>query len=106
MSKKKKLEQFMFGTEAYSEGCELAKLNGAVAGKSAYWIAQQAGFEIDPDTSIIIPDSQRETASDTHPRSGTGPGRSIPLRQAPLEHAALHKHSDVSAGERGCLSRW
>ncbi|MBR4164032.1 MAG: bifunctional acetaldehyde-CoA/alcohol dehydrogenase, partial [Solobacterium sp.] len=51
---KKLLETFMFGTTAYSKDCASAKLNGAVAGKSAYWIAQQAGFEIDPSTSIII----------------------------------------------------
>ncbi|MCR5794665.1 MAG: bifunctional acetaldehyde-CoA/alcohol dehydrogenase [Solobacterium sp.] len=51
---KKKLERFMFNAEAYGEGCKEARLNGAVAGKSAYWIAQQAGFEVDPDTSIII----------------------------------------------------
>lgn len=51
---KKLLETFMFGTTAYSKDCDSAKLNGAVAGKSAYWIAQQAGFEIDPSTSIII----------------------------------------------------
>ncbi|MBE6129124.1 MAG: bifunctional acetaldehyde-CoA/alcohol dehydrogenase [Erysipelotrichaceae bacterium] len=53
-AEKKKLEQFMFNAEAYGKGCEEARLNGAVAGKSAYWIAQQAGFEVDPDTSIII----------------------------------------------------
>ncbi len=51
---KKKLERFMFNAEAYGEGCEEARLNGNVAGKSAYWIAQQAGFEVDPDTSILI----------------------------------------------------
>ncbi|MDO5121851.1 MAG: aldehyde dehydrogenase family protein, partial [Erysipelotrichaceae bacterium] len=51
---KEKLELFMFGYKSFSEGCENAKLNGAVAGKSAYWIAQQAGFEIDPKTSILM----------------------------------------------------
>ncbi|MBQ3461344.1 MAG: bifunctional acetaldehyde-CoA/alcohol dehydrogenase [Solobacterium sp.] len=51
---KKKLERFMFNAEAYGEGCQEARLNGSVAGKSAFWIAQQAGFEVDPDTSIII----------------------------------------------------
>ena len=51
---KEKLELFMFGYKSFSEGCENAKLNGAVAGKSAYWIAQQAGFEVDPKTSILM----------------------------------------------------
>ena len=51
---KEKLELFMFGYKSFSEGCENAKLNGTVAGKSAYWIAQQAGFEVDPKTSILM----------------------------------------------------
>ena len=48
---KKKLEKFMFGDDPYNAD---ARLNGAVAGKSAAWIAEQAGFQVDPDTSIII----------------------------------------------------
>ncbi len=51
---KTKLEKFMFNAKAYGEGCEEAKLNGIVAGKSAFWIAQQAGFEVDEDTSILM----------------------------------------------------
>ncbi len=56
VNKKEKelLEKFMFGTKAFSKDCESAKLNGAVAGKSAHWIAEQAGFEVDPECSIII----------------------------------------------------
>ncbi len=48
------LEKFMFNAKAYGEGCEEAKLNGSVAGKSACWIAEQAGFKVDPKTSIIV----------------------------------------------------
>lgn len=56
VNKKEKalLEQFMFGTKAFSKDCETAKLNGSVAGKSAAWIAEQAGFTVDPKCSIII----------------------------------------------------
>lgn len=56
VNKKEKelLEKFMFGTKAFSKDCDKAKLNGAVAGQSAYWIAEQAGFKVDPSTSIII----------------------------------------------------
>ncbi|MBQ7992729.1 MAG: bifunctional acetaldehyde-CoA/alcohol dehydrogenase [Solobacterium sp.] len=56
VTKKEKelLEKFMFGAAAYTEEAQNAKLNGTVAGKSAYWIAQQAGFEVDPKCSIII----------------------------------------------------
>lgn len=56
VNKKEKalLEQFMFGAKAFSKDCESAKLNGSVAGKSAAWIAEQAGFTVDPKCSIII----------------------------------------------------
>ena len=56
VNKKEKelLEKFMFGAKAFSKDCDKAKLNGAVAGQSAYWIAEQAGFKVDPSTSIII----------------------------------------------------
>ena len=56
VNKKEKelLEQFMFGTKANSKDCANAKLNAVVAGKSAPWIAEQAGFKVDPKCSIII----------------------------------------------------
>lgn len=51
---KEQLETFMFGAKAFQKGCENAKLNGAVAGMSAAWIAEQAGFKVDPSTSILM----------------------------------------------------
>ena len=51
---KKLLEKYMFGFEANSKDVEQAKLNSAVAGKAAAWIAEQAGFTVDPKTSILI----------------------------------------------------
>ena len=51
---KEMLEKFMFGATSFSKECETAKLNGAVAGMSAAWIAKEAGFKVDPDTSILI----------------------------------------------------
>lgn len=51
---KKKLEKFMFGFEAYSEGVKNAKLNGKVAGKNATWIAEQAGFKVPDDVQMIV----------------------------------------------------
>ncbi|MEE3309469.1 bifunctional acetaldehyde-CoA/alcohol dehydrogenase [Sharpea azabuensis] len=51
---KKKLENFMFGAEAYSENVANARLNGAVAGKDATWIAAQAGFTVPEDTQMIV----------------------------------------------------
>ncbi|MEG0176201.1 MAG: aldehyde dehydrogenase family protein, partial [Anaerorhabdus sp.] len=54
-SKKEKelLEKFMFGVTAYSKDVDNARLNPVVVGRPAAWIAEQAGFTIDPKTSII-----------------------------------------------------
>ncbi|MBQ1385220.1 MAG: bifunctional acetaldehyde-CoA/alcohol dehydrogenase [Erysipelotrichales bacterium] len=48
------LEKYMFGYEAGSEGVENAKLNPVIVGKKAAWIAEQAGFKVNPHTSLII----------------------------------------------------
>lgn len=50
---KKKLSRFMFGYAEGDEGVESAKLNPDIVGKSAYWIASQAGVTVPEDTSII-----------------------------------------------------
>lgn len=51
---KELLEQYMFGVKANSKDVNSAKLNPVIVGKSAAWIASQAGFEVHPRTSIII----------------------------------------------------
>lgn len=51
---KKLLETYMFGANAHTPEAKNARLNGAVAGKPAAWIAAQAGFTVDPDTSILM----------------------------------------------------
>lgn len=56
---KKLLETYMFGYTAHSKGVENAKLNSAVAGKPAAWIAEQAGFKVDPQTSILIAELEK-----------------------------------------------
>lgn len=53
-AEKKMLEEFIFGVNANSENCGEAKLNATVVGKSPVWIAEQAGFEVPEDTSIIL----------------------------------------------------
>ena len=50
---KEKLEMFMFGNKAYSKDCQLLSLNSKVAGKSAVWIAEQAGFSVPKETVIL-----------------------------------------------------
>lgn len=49
----RKLEKFMFGVEKGKEGVENARLNAAIAGMSASWIAEQSGFKVPKDTAII-----------------------------------------------------
>lgn len=51
-SEKKKLEKYMFGVEK-EEDKATAKLNPVIVGKSAFWIAQQAGFAV-PENTVII----------------------------------------------------
>ena len=49
---KKKLEKFMFGVSSKEEAAN-AKLNPTMVGKSAIWIAEQAGFSV-PENTVII----------------------------------------------------
>ncbi|MCL1801685.1 MAG: aldehyde dehydrogenase family protein, partial [Promicromonosporaceae bacterium] len=51
---KAKLEQFFFGVTANSVNCAGAKLNADVVGKSPYWLAEQSGFHVPEDTSILM----------------------------------------------------
>jgi len=48
------LEEFIFGVSAHSDNCAGAKLNASVVGQSPQWIAEQAGFTVPADTSIIM----------------------------------------------------
>lgn len=55
LNKKEKalLEEYVFGVKANSENCAGAKLNANVVGKSAAWIAEQAGFTV-PEGTVIL----------------------------------------------------
>lgn len=48
------LERLIFGVDANSSGCAGARLNAAVVGQSPQWIAEQAGFTVPDDTSILL----------------------------------------------------
>ncbi|MDO5639755.1 MAG: bifunctional acetaldehyde-CoA/alcohol dehydrogenase [Neisseria sp.] len=56
VNKKEKalLEEFIFGVKAGAKNCGGAKLNAAVVGKPAAWIAEQAGFKVPEKTNILI----------------------------------------------------
>ncbi|GAA2016363.1 bifunctional acetaldehyde-CoA/alcohol dehydrogenase [Microbacterium ulmi] len=51
---KRMLEEFIFGVSAEDANCAEAKLNAKVVGQSPVWIAEQAGFTVPADTSIIL----------------------------------------------------
>ncbi|MFE5796891.1 bifunctional acetaldehyde-CoA/alcohol dehydrogenase [Streptomyces sp. NPDC056503] len=53
-AEKTKLEEYLFGVTAHGTDCGGAELNAAVVGKSPVWIAEQAGFEVPEDTSILL----------------------------------------------------
>ena len=83
---KKLLETYMFGYTTHSKGVENAKLNSAVAGKPAAWIAEQAGFKVDPQTSILIAELEK-------------PGVEEPLSREKLSPVlAMEKASSVEDG--------
>ncbi|MFV8291163.1 bifunctional acetaldehyde-CoA/alcohol dehydrogenase [Aerococcus viridans] len=48
------LEEFCFGSKAFSENCAGAKLNSEIVGKPATWIAEQAGFTVPEETNILV----------------------------------------------------
>ncbi|OBX05966.1 bifunctional acetaldehyde-CoA/alcohol dehydrogenase [Gallibacterium genomosp. 3] len=56
VNKKEKalLEEYIFGAKANSTNCASAKLNAAVVGKPAAWIAEQAGFSVPANTNILL----------------------------------------------------
>lgn len=53
-AEKSKLEQFMFNTISSSGTCDPnANLNPHVVGRTALWIAEQAGIEVPPNTILL-----------------------------------------------------
>ena len=56
---KAKLESYLFPTgRATGGGCE-PKVNSAAVGQSPAWIAEQAGFTVPADTSVILVEAER-----------------------------------------------
>ncbi|MGL5540495.1 MAG: bifunctional acetaldehyde-CoA/alcohol dehydrogenase [Erysipelotrichaceae bacterium] len=47
------LEEYAFGCKAESKSCSGAKLNAEIVGRSAHWIAEQAGFKVPETTNIL-----------------------------------------------------
>ncbi|MCX5336736.1 bifunctional acetaldehyde-CoA/alcohol dehydrogenase [Streptomyces sp. NBC_00140] len=55
---KAKLETFLFPVGSAGGGCE-PKVNAAAVGQSPVWIAEQAGFTVPADTSVILVEAER-----------------------------------------------
>ncbi|WP_405638878.1 bifunctional acetaldehyde-CoA/alcohol dehydrogenase [Streptomyces sp. NBC_00019] len=55
---KAKLEAFLFPVGSAGSGCE-PKVNAAAVGQSPVWIAEQAGFTVPADTSVILVEAER-----------------------------------------------
>ena len=55
VNKKEKalLEEYCFGVKANSKDCAQGKLNADIVGRSAAWIAEQAGFSVPSGTNIL-----------------------------------------------------
>jgi len=57
-AEKEQLERFLFPVEGAAggagENCAQVRINAAAVGRSPAWIAEQAGFEVPADTSIIL----------------------------------------------------
>ncbi|ROR93724.1 acetaldehyde dehydrogenase/alcohol dehydrogenase [Salana multivorans] len=76
------LERYIFGVEAGDANCAGAKLNAAVVGKLPTWIAEQAGFSVPEQTSIILV-----------PVSEVGPGEPLTREKLGPVLAVLRAHS-------------
>ncbi|MFS0704095.1 bifunctional acetaldehyde-CoA/alcohol dehydrogenase [Cellulomonas sp. 179-A 9B4 NHS] len=84
-SEKAMLERFVFGVEADGENCGGARLNPAVVGRSPVWIAEQAGFTVPSDTSIILAEVSGVGPSEPLTREKLCPVLAV-LRATSTEH--------------------
>ncbi|MGX2969956.1 bifunctional acetaldehyde-CoA/alcohol dehydrogenase [Ursidibacter sp. B-7004-1] len=76
VNKKEKalLEKFIFGVDkADKASCSGAKLNAAVVGKPAAWIAEQAGFSVPKNTNILLAECKEVGESEPLTREKLSP---------------------------------
>ncbi len=111
------LEQLIFGIDATGQNCAEARLNASVVGKSPVWIAEQAGFTVPADTSILLAEAGLVGESEPLTREKLCPVLAV-LRAESTEHgislaeqmvefhglghsAAIHTTDDALAKEYG-----
>ncbi|HEL0600618.1 TPA: bifunctional acetaldehyde-CoA/alcohol dehydrogenase [Streptococcus equi subsp. zooepidemicus] len=75
VNKKEKalLEEFCFGAKANSKNCAGAKLNPNIVGKSAAWIAEQAGFTVPEGTNILAAECKEVSENEPLTREKLSP---------------------------------
>lgn len=86
---KRKLEQFLFGVTAGSENCDQAKLNPKVVGQTPVWIAEQAGFRVPDETSIILVDVEGVGPDEPLTREKLSPVLAVLRAETPREGIEL-----------------
>ena len=79
------LERFIFGVEAGGANCAGAKLNATIVGKSPQWIAEQAGFSVPDDTSIILAECSQVGPAEPLTREKLSPVLAV-LRAESTDH--------------------
>ncbi|GAB3118825.1 bifunctional acetaldehyde-CoA/alcohol dehydrogenase [Streptomyces calidiresistens] len=85
---KRLLERLMFGADADGKGCAGGRLNSAVVGHDARWIAERAGFTVPEGTSVLLAECE-----------DVGPGE--PLTREKLSPVlAVLTADDTAAGIR------
>ncbi|MBD8062569.1 bifunctional acetaldehyde-CoA/alcohol dehydrogenase [Actinomycetaceae bacterium Sa1BUA1] len=84
-AEKAMLERFIFGEEAGEAACSGARLNAAVVGRSPQWIAEQAGFAVPADTSVILAEVSEVGPREPLTREKLCPVLAV-LRAADREH--------------------
>lgn len=88
---KRMLEEFIFGVSAESANCAEAKLNAKVVGQSPVWIAEQAGFTVPEDTSILLADVSGVGAHEPLTREKLAPVLAVLRAATPDEGIELSK---------------
>ncbi|MET9887304.1 bifunctional acetaldehyde-CoA/alcohol dehydrogenase [Streptomyces sp. NPDC006430] len=84
-AEKAKLEQYIFGTTACAADCAGAKLNPAVVGKSPRWIAEQAGFTVPAETSLLLAECNEVGDGEPLTREKLSPVLAV-LKSSDAEH--------------------
>ncbi len=95
VNKKEKelLELYMFGVKSYAKNVADGKLNPAVVGQSAHWIAKEAGFNVPVETSILI--AECKEVGDVEPLTGEKLSPVLAMLKAENIEDGLKKSDDM-----------